>query len=69
MKDSNDKENEVTLMAIPFDFKKKQKSKPKTDRTHNFTTNLSKKDCTEFNSGPSNSSLLEKKKQYSMAIR
>jgi hypothetical protein len=46
MKDSNDKENEVTLMAIPLDFKKKQKSKPNTDRTHNLTANLTKKDAT-----------------------
>lgn len=69
MKDSNDKENEVALMAIPLDFKKKPKSKPNTDRTHNLTTNLAKKDSADFNAGPSNSSLLEKKKQYSMAIR
>lgn len=69
MKDSNDKESEVALIAIPLDFKKKQKSKPNTDRTHNLTTNIAKKDSTEFNSGPSNSALLEKKKQYSMVIR
>ncbi len=43
MKDTNDKENEVSVMAIPFDFKKRQKSKPNTDRTHNLTTNISKK--------------------------
>jgi hypothetical protein len=65
MKDSND--NEISTLLIPLDFKKKPKSKPNTDRSYTLASNLIKKDVSDYNSA--NPSLLEKKKQYSMAIR
>jgi hypothetical protein len=43
MKDGSEKENDITALAITLDFKKKQKPKPNTDRTHNLTSNLAKK--------------------------
>lgn len=53
---------------IPSEFKKKNKAKPSTDRSHNMTLNNNKKDIADYNS-VNPSSLLEKQKQYSMAIR
>lgn len=67
MKDSNDKQNEIP--TIDLDFKKKQKVKSNTDRTHNnFVSNLPRKESLN-DPIKSNFILLEKKKQYSMAIR
>jgi hypothetical protein len=75
MKDGNGKEIDISSLAIAIDFKKKTKPKPNTDRTHNLISqpslisqqSLAKKETADLNSN--NSSLLEKKKQYSMAIR
>lgn len=67
MKDSCDKEIDLPAMTITLDFKKKPKSKPNTDRTHNIVSNIGKKETSDFNSP--NPSLIQKKKQYSMAIR
>lgn len=66
MKDSNDKENEVPS-ALTLDFKKKPTSKPSTDRSSTIGLSQLKKDISEIHSQAI--SLLEKKKQYSRAIR
>lgn len=54
---------------MDLDFKKKQKVKPNTDRTcNNFVANLVRKDSLN-DPCKNNFVLLEKKKQYSIAIR
>ena len=62
MREGNDKENDLSLATL--EFKKKEKARPKTERTSSSSTVGKYNSCHE-----GSMTLIEKKKLYSKAIR